>query len=108
VSLASYPNAHVAPCAFCTQEAAEAGKLATATGRTASSAVNSQVYAVTLTKRRAHRKLVRTPREGHIPRRAFVLRCLPPKPGRCAALRATRATADASLPAPADAGQDSP
>ena len=108
VCLACYLNTQLAPSDFCSPEAAAACKQATATGPTASSAVNSQVYAITLTRRRAHRKLVRTPREGHIPRRAFVLRCLPPKPGRCAAPRATRATADASVPAPAGAGQDSP
>jgi len=107
VCLACYLNTQLAPSDFCSPEAAAACKQATATGPTASSAVNSQVYAITLTKRRARSKLVRTPREGHIPRRAFVLRCLPPKPGRCAALRKTRASAEASVPDPAGDGQAS-
>ena len=108
VCLACYLNTQLAPSDFCSPEAAAACKQATANGPTASSSVNSQVYAITLTRRRARTKLVRTPREGHIPRRAFVLRCLPPKPGRCAALHKKRATADASVPDPAGAGQDSP
>lgn len=108
VCLACYLNTQLAPSDFCSPEAAAACKQATATGPTASSAVNSQVYAITLTRRRARSRLVRTPREGHIPRRAFVLRCLPPKPGRCAELRKARATADASVPDPAGAAQDSP
>jgi hypothetical protein len=107
VCLACYLNTQLAPSDFCSPEAAAACKQATATGPTTSSAVNSQVYAITLTKRRARRQLVRTPREGHIPRRAFVLRCLPAKAGRCAALRNTGAPADASVPDPAG-GQYSP
>jgi len=108
VCLSCYLNTQLSPSDFCSPEAAEACKQATETGPTASSAVNSQVYVIALTSKRPRTKLLRTPREGRIPRRAFVLRCLPPKPGRCAALRKKRATANASVLDPTGDGQGSP
>jgi len=108
VCLSCYLNTQLSPSDVCSPEAAAACKQATDTGPTATSSVNSQVYAIALKNKRPRTKLLRTPREGRIPRRAFVLRCLPPKPGRCAALRKARSTADASVPDPTGDGQGSP
>jgi hypothetical protein len=108
VCLSCYLDTQLSPSDFCSPGAAAACKQATDNGPTSSSSVTSEVYAITLTRKRARRKLVRTPREGHIPRRAFVLRCLPPNPGRCAALPKPGATAEGNVPDPTRDDQDSP
>lgn len=56
------------------------------------------VYAVALRGTKPRTRVVRTPREGRLAPKVFVLRCLPPKDGQCAASATTSTTLPPGTP----------
>jgi hypothetical protein len=59
---------------------------------------DTPTYAVSLRDTKPRIRVVRTPREGRLAPKVFVLRCLPPKPGQCAANTTTSTTIPPGTP----------